>query len=117
MLFHVPATISHAFAPPLRRRIVPERNEPLAKEGVHATEVRDLGRALIEEIDLKPAFQQRLLMVVGRSGIVRAEDFGHGETIGKGKDAFMHGRTRARGGEGLPAEMHEVGHLRVAGLS
>jgi hypothetical protein len=56
MLFHVPATISHAFAPPLRRRIVPERDEPLAKEGMHATEVRDLGRALLEEIDLQPAF-------------------------------------------------------------
>ncbi len=83
---------------------------------MHAPEVSDLGRAWREEIDLEPAFQQCLLMIVGRGGIIRAEDFGHGETIGQGKDALMHGRTRPRRGEGLPAEMNEVGHLGVAGL-
>ncbi len=116
MLLHVPATIGHTFTPPLSRRIIPQRDQPLPKESMHAAEMRDFGRSLFEEIDLKLALEQRTLVLVCRRGVVKTEDFGDREAVGQRDDGIMHGRTSPGGGEGLSAEMDEVGHLGVIRL-
>ena len=95
MLLHVPATIGHTFTPPLSRRIIPEHDQPLPEESMHATEMRDFGRYLFKEIDFELTLEQRTFLLIGGSDVFAAEGYRHRQAVGQGDDGLMHGRTGA----------------------